>query len=75
MPARRRETSDDGGRDEYAEIEDALTDEHLPALAERDIIEWDRENRQIRPGPNFEHILPALREMDDPGEEGPDGLR
>lgn len=35
------------------EIEAALRETHLPALAEAGYIEWDPETGEITPGPNF----------------------
>jgi len=33
---------------------------HLPKLADRDIIDWDRQTGQITKGPEFEAIRPLI---------------
>ena len=34
---------------------------HLPKLAERGLVEWDREVGRVGRGPDFERVLPLLR--------------
>ncbi|MWV65767.1 hypothetical protein GRS48_13190 [Halorubrum sp. JWXQ-INN 858] len=42
------------------EIDEDLRENHLPALAEAGIIEWDPETGEVSPGPNFEEALARL---------------
>lgn len=44
--------------DEYAELE--LYHVHLPKLADADVVDWDRENREVTPGSKFEAVRPVL---------------
>ncbi|WP_209309422.1 DUF7344 domain-containing protein [Haloarcula amylovorans] len=33
---------------------------HLPKLADYGLVEWDRENNEVRRGPNFDELRPLL---------------
>lgn len=38
---------------------------HLPELAEQNVIEWDKDNCDIAPGPEFQTALDAMHAMED----------
>lgn len=42
---------------------------HLPKLADAGYIEWDRDDRTIRRGPNSDEIAPVLRLLHEHGDE------
>lgn len=70
--------------DSPAAIADSETDEdsielliemrhvHLPKLADRGLIEWDRQDHEVLKGPNFDEIRPLLELLDDHQDELPD---
>lgn len=49
----------------------ALFHTHLPKLAEKGFIEWDRDGETVRRGPNFEEIAPLIDLMVDHEDELP----
>lgn len=48
------------------EIEAALRETHLPALAEAGYIEWDPETGEIAPGPNFDEAAAHVEDLPSP---------
>lgn len=58
-------------RPDADEVESDLRSVHLPMLEEEGIIEWDRENGEIRKGPNFDEIEPLLRLIEEHEDELP----
>jgi hypothetical protein len=46
---------------------------HLPKLAEAGYVDWDRDTKTIRRGPNFEEVAPLLRLMTEHEDELPKG--
>lgn len=58
--------------DELERLKLELFHSHLPKLAEKGYIEWNRDTETIRRGPNFDDIAPLLKLMDDHQDELPD---
>lgn len=52
-------------------IETELTHVHLPKLADENLIRWDRADREIRRGPDFDKIEPLLSLLDEHADELP----
>ena len=50
----------------------ALIHVHLPKLADADLIDWDRANRIVRRGPNWEEIQPLIQLINGHRERLPD---
>ncbi|MBX0297136.1 hypothetical protein EGH23_19860 [Halomicroarcula sp. F27] len=52
----------DGGRSEGKSRSNGVRmyHVHLPKLADYGLIEWDRENDEVRRGPNFDEMRPLL---------------
>nr|WP_121744666.1 transcriptional regulator [Natronorubrum halophilum] len=46
---------------------------HLPLLEEYGFIDWDRENREVTKGPEFDEIRPLLEMMIEHQDELPEG--
>ena len=46
---------------------------HLPKLEEYGFIEWDRDEHEVRKGPDFAEIRPLLELLDDHADELPSG--
>lgn len=45
---------------------------HLPKLADKGLIEWNRQRNEVVKGPNFDEIRPLLELLDDHQDELPD---
>jgi len=45
---------------------------HLPKLADKGLIEWNRRDHEVVKGPNFDEIRPLLELLDDHQDELPD---
>lgn len=58
-------TAVDGGGGIETERRRALHDEHLPILADLDLIEWDSRTRRVDQGPAFETVEPLLHYLDE----------
>ena len=56
--------------DTVAELQDELTQTHLPLLDEAGFIEWDRETGMVSKGPRFDEIQALLDSMGHVGERG-----
>jgi hypothetical protein len=58
---------------ERAEV--TLTHNHLPKLADHDVVRWDREKGTVARGPAFGEIEPFIERLDDGRERLPDDWR
>lgn len=45
-------------------VEVALAHNHLPKLADHDVIRWNRDEGNVAPGPAFEEVEPFLETLD-----------
>lgn len=58
-------------------VEVALTHNHLPKLADHNVVRWDREEGVVAPGPAFEQVEPFIEGLESvrtelPGDWRPD---
>ena len=51
----------------------SLQHDHLPLLADLEVIEWNREAGEISKGPKWEEIEPVLRLIEEHQDELPEG--
>lgn len=63
--------ADHAADDEHVEIE--IHHRHLPKLAEKGFIDWDRDSNVVRRGPRFDEIAPLIELMAAHPDELPDG--
>lgn len=70
----RRETADTGANAnvDIERLEVELRHNHLPRLAEQNIIEWDETSGSITRGSNFERVRPFIERLDEYSDELPD---
>ena len=59
--------------DEPEVLQTELVHVHLPKLADRGYISWNREDNTISKGPNWDEIAPLLELIDAHRDELPDG--
>ncbi|WP_256290529.1 DUF7344 domain-containing protein [Halobellus inordinatus] len=69
-----RETADTGANAnvDIERLEVELRHNHLPRLAEQNIIEWDEKSGSITRGSNFERVRPFIERLGEYSDELPD---
>ena len=58
--------------DDREALEIAIRHAHLPKLDDAGLVEWDRETKTVRKGPQFDEIRPLLELMRNHVDELPD---
>jgi hypothetical protein len=58
---------------ETDKLRTSLQHDHLPLLADLEVIEWNRETGEIRKGPKWKEIEPVLRLIEKHQDELPEG--
>lgn len=60
-----REEDADSSKNLYKSVYVSLQQTHLPKLAEKEIVVYDKDSQRVDPGPAFAQIRPYLRESND----------